>query len=127
MLLLLGTGAVMTLALGIIGVYGVIAYAVSRRSREIGIRIALGLAPSHATQLIVREGAVVIGAGAVTGVIAFVAFAGLLRSLTYGVSMIDGASLAVAVTLVSVVAALASWIPARRAAQIDPAIALRDE
>src|SRR5439155_7380216 len=62
-LVLLGTGAAMTLALGIVGLYGVIAYVVNLRSREIGIRIALGLAPSHATRLVVRQGEAVVFAG----------------------------------------------------------------
>jgi predicted permease len=124
-LYLLGAGAAMTLALGVVGLYGVIAYLVNLRSREIGIRIALGLAPSRATGLIVRQGQAVIAAGAASGVIVFVAFARLLRSLTYGVGVVDGASLAIAVAAVVAVASLATWLPARRAARIDPANSLR--
>jgi putative ABC transport system permease protein len=126
-LVLLGVGATMTLALGVVGLYGVIAYLVNLRSREIGIRIALGLTPSSATRMIVREGETVVAIGAVAGVIVFVAFARLLRSLTYGVSAVDGASLAIAIVIVIGVASLATWLPARRAARIDPAEALRNE
>jgi predicted lysophospholipase L1 biosynthesis ABC-type transport system permease subunit len=126
-LYLLGTGAIMTLALGVVGLYGVIAYLVNLRAREIGIRIALGLAPSHATRLIVRQGAIVVIAGAVVGVVVFVAFARLMRSLTYGVGIVDAASLALAVAAVITIASLATWLPARRAARIDPAEALRNE
>lgn len=126
-LVLLGTGAAMTLALGIVGLYGVIAYVVHLRSREIGIRIALGLAPSHATRLVVREGEAVVFAGALAGTVVFIAFARLLRSLTYGVSVVDPLSLLLAVGVVVAVASLATWLPARRAARIDPSEALRND
>lgn len=124
---LLGTGAAMTLALGIVGLYGVIAYVVNMRSREIGIRIALGLAPSQATRLVVRHGEAVVIAGAVAGTVVFIAFARLLRSLTYGVAVVDPFSLIAAIAIVVAVASLATWLPARRAARIDPAEALRND
>ena len=126
-LALLGAGAVMTLALGLVGLYGVIAYVVNMRKREIGIRIALGLSPSRAMGMIVREGEVVVLAGCAIGVLMFVAFARLLRSLTYGVGAVDGLSLALAVFVVIAVASLATWLPARSAARIDPAEALRND
>ena len=126
-LALLGTGAAMTLALGIVGLYGVIAYVVNLRSREIGIRIALGLAPSHATRLVVRQGEAVVFAGALAGAVVFIAFARLLRSLTYGISVVDPLSLLIAVAIVVAVASLATWLPARRAARIDPSEALRND
>jgi ABC-type antimicrobial peptide transport system permease subunit len=126
-LILLGTGAAMTLTLGIVGLYGVIAYVVNLRTREIGIRIALGLTPSNATRMIVRQGESVIVAGAVAGAVVFVGFARLLRSLTYGVSAVDLLSLGVALSIVVAVASLATWLPARRAARIDPAEALRND
>jgi ABC-type antimicrobial peptide transport system permease subunit len=117
----------MTLALGVVGLYGVIAYVVNLRAREIGIRIALGLSPSRATRMIVRQGEVVVVLGAATGALVFLAFARLLRSLTYGVSVVDGTSLGIAVAIVIAVASVATWLPARRAARIDPAEALRNE
>jgi len=124
-LLLLGAGAAMTLALGVVGLYGVIAYLVSLRSREIGIRIALGLTPAHATSLIAREGGLVIAIGALAGTAIFLAFARLLRSLTYGVPLVDMVSVSVAIAIVVAVASAATWLPARRAARIDPAETLR--
>ena len=124
-LLLLGTGAAMTLALGVVGLYGVIAYLVSLRSREIGIRIALGLTPARAARLIAREGGLVIAIGALAGTAIFVAFARLLRSLTYGVPLVDMVSVTLAIAIVVAVAGAATWLPARRAARIDPAETLR--
>lgn len=124
-LLLLATGAAATLTLGVVGLYGVLAYLVGMRTREIGIRIALGLAPSRATWMILREGEAIVVAGAAGGLAAFVAFAKLLRSLTFGVSVVDGRALAGAVCVVLAVATLATWLPARRAARIDPADTLK--
>jgi predicted permease len=124
-LLLLGAGAAMTLALGVVGLYGVIAYLVSLRSREIGIRIALGLSPARATRLIARQGELVVAIGALLGAAIFIASARLLRSLTYGVPLVDALSLIAAIATVMVVASIATWLPARRAARIDPAETLR--
>ena len=126
-LALLGAGAAMTLALGLVGLYGVIAYLVHLRKREIGIRIALGLAPSRAMGMIVRQGEAVVLAGCAVGVLMFVGFARLLRSLTYGVGGVDAVSLALSVSVVIAVASLATWLPARSAARIDPAEALRND
>jgi ABC-type antimicrobial peptide transport system permease subunit len=126
-LIVLGIGAAMTLALGVIGLYGVIVYVINLRSREIGIRIALGLTPPRALGMILRQGEVVIAGGTAIGLVIFVAFARLLRSLTYGIGVVDGASLGVAAMIVFLVASLATWLPARRAARIDPAEALRNE
>jgi predicted permease len=124
-LFLLAIGATCTLLLGIIGLYGVIAYLVSLRTREIGIRIALGLVPSRAAAMILRQGIAIIATGAVAGVTAFVGFSTLLRTLVFGVSTSDAPSLEAAALVVIGVAAIATWIPARRAARIDPAEALR--
>jgi putative ABC transport system permease protein len=126
-LLLLTAGAVATLVLGIIGLYGVVAYVVGMRSREIGIRIALGLVPARAARLVLRQGTGIIVVGAALGLVVFVAFAKLLRSLVFEVSVVDGPSLAVAAAIVVIVANLATWAPARRAARIDPVVTLKDE
>lgn len=126
-LALLGAGAGMALALGLVGLYGVIAYIVNLRKREIGIRIALGLAPARAMRMIVRQGEAVVLAGSAAGVLMFVGFARLLRSLTYGVGTVDAVSLALSVSVVIAVASLATWLPARSAARIDPAEALRND
>jgi predicted permease len=126
-LFLLAAGTAVTLMLGAVGLYGVIAYIVGSREREIGIRIALGLAPERATRMIVRQGAVIIALGTVTGLLAFAAFARLLTSLTFGLRVMDGISIIVSAAFIVVVASMATWIPARRSASIDPASALRSE
>jgi putative ABC transport system permease protein len=124
---LLIAGALATLTLGVIGLYGVIAYVVGMRSREIGIRIALGLAPAHAARWMLRQGDIIVVGGAVIGLLVFFAFARLLRSLAFEVSVLDGPALATAVAIVFAVASIATWIPARRAARINPADALKNE
>ena len=126
-LLLLVAGATATLVLGVVGLYGVVAYVVGMRTREIGIRIALGLAPERAVRLVLGQGEVIVVAGAATGLAVFIAFAKLLRSVAFGVSVVDTTSIVAAVGLIIAVATLATWIPARRAAKIDPAAALKSE
>lgn len=124
-LLLLGIGATCTLVLGIIGLYGVIAYLVSLRTREIGVRIALGLIPGRAAGMILKQGGGIIAVGAAAGVAVFLGFATLLRTLVFGADTEDVMSIVAATLIVTVVAAVAIWLPARRAARIDPAEALR--
>jgi putative ABC transport system permease protein len=124
-LTVLAFGAATTLLLGVIGLYGVIAYVVSLRSREISIRIALGLAPNRAARMILRQGETIIAIGAVGGLVAFLEFAKLLRSLSFEVSTIDGTVLAGSVGVVLVISTLATWIPARRASHVDAAEALK--
>ena len=121
----LTVGAIATLVLGVVGLYGVIAYAVSLRTREIGIRIALGLAPAGAARMIVRQGETIVVAGAAAGLVVFVAFAKLLESLAFEVKTVDAATLAGALASVLIISSLATWMPARRAARVDPAEALR--
>src|SRR5205823_14971216 len=123
----LAIGSLATLALGVVGLYGVIAYVVGLRSREIGIRIALGLTPANATRMVMRQGETIVVAGAVIGVLVFLAFAKLLRSVTFEVSVADRSAVAAAAVVVLAVASLATWIPARRAARIDPAESLKHE
>jgi putative ABC transport system permease protein len=103
----------------------VIAYVVSLRSREISIRIALGLAPAGAARMILRQGETIVVIGAAMGLSVFLLFARLLKSLAFEVSTIDGTTLAGAMVAVLIVATLATWIPARRAARVDPAEALK--
>ena len=123
-LTLLAVGAAVTLVLGIIGLYGVIAYVVSLRSREISIRIALGLMPIAAARMILRQGEAIIAAGAAIGVVVFLLFARLLTSLAFEVSAFDPPTLVGSLVGVLLVATAATWVPARRAALVDPARAL---
>jgi predicted permease len=126
-LMLLASGASATLLLAIIGLYGVIAYGVSLRSREISIRIALGLPPSGALMMILKQGGMIIAIGATAGALTFLMFARLLNTLAFGVSTLDPFTVAMAMGAVLVVAGAATWLPARRAARFDPALALRGE
>lgn len=117
-------GAV-ALALSALGLYGLLAVQVAQRTRELGIRIALGARPRDVRALVVRRGVALALAGAAVGAAAALALSSLLETLLYGVTATDPAAyLAVAGALVAVAAA-ASWLPARRATSIDPAVALR--
>jgi ABC-type antimicrobial peptide transport system permease subunit len=117
-------GVVATL-LAAVGLYGVVAYAVGRRTREIGIRMALGAAPGEVLGMVMRQGLTLAGAGVVTGVLlAFVA-ARAIASALYGVGAADPLAWGTAVAVLVTSAALANYIPARRAARVDPSVALR--
>jgi putative ABC transport system permease protein len=124
---ILGAASLVALLLGLIGIYGVVSYVVSQRTREIGVRMALGASGASVRRMVVRQGVGLAAIGIVAGlVIAFWA-SRLMDSLLYGVSARDPVTYGlVAVTLLAV-AALASWLPARRAAGVDPTTALRQE
>lgn len=113
--------------LAVSGLYGVVAYAVARRTRELGIRIALGAEPRQATQLVLRQGLLLAAIGVAIGVSLAIAIGAVLRSALYGISPTDPWALAGAALVVLAVATLASWLPARQAAKVDPMIALRVE
>jgi ABC-type antimicrobial peptide transport system permease subunit len=117
----------MALLLGVIGIYGVIAYVVSQRTREIGIRSALGAEPRQLAQLFLLHGLALSGAGAVVGLVAAMALGRLMSSLLFGVSPLDPIAYVAAVGVTTVAATLASYLPARRAATIDPIETLRAE
>ncbi len=126
-LVMLLIAAGVALVLGTIGIYGVISYAVSQRTREIGVRMALGAQQGDVSQMVLRQGLVLAGIGVVVGVFAAVGLSRLIQSLLFGVEAMDLPTYgAVALTL-AMVAALASWLPARRAAGVDPAVTLREE
>ncbi|MGA8145313.1 MAG: ABC transporter permease [Candidatus Acidiferrales bacterium] len=115
------------LLLAAIGLYGVRAYTVSMRTREIGIRMALGAGTSDALRMTLREGLVLTGIGAAFGLVLSVAVGKVLSSLLYRVDGFDPVVLSVAPVLLAAVSLIACYIPARRAARLDPMVALRDE
>ena len=126
-MLIIGVAAAVTLLLGAIGLYGVIAYVASLRTRELGVRIALGATPREVAGMVTRQGIMLTAAGIGVGLALFAIVARFIRSFLYGVAPSDPLTL-IAVSLVLVgIAALASWIPARRAARVDPMTALRAE
>ncbi|MBT9330339.1 ABC transporter permease [Acidipila sp. 4G-K13] len=124
---LVGGFAVLALLLSIIGLYGVIAYSVSQRTREIGVRMALGAQRATVYRLIFKEAAWLTLAGIVIGLACAVAAAGFMRSLLFGVHSWDIATLAAVAILLATAALSASWLPARRAASVNPVEALRAE
>ena len=126
-LFLLGTFAASAFVLALVGIYGVIAYSVAARTREIGVRVALGAQRSAVVGMVVREGMAVSLAGVIAGIAAALALTRLMASLLYGVNTNDPLIFAAASVTLAVTALLASWWPARKAATIDPVIALRDE
>jgi putative ABC transport system permease protein len=124
-LVMLGIAGGMALVLGIVGIYGVIAYAVSQRIREIGIRAALGAQPAALRRMFVRSALTLAGLGLVCGIAGAVSLTHLMKALLFGISPLDPATyLTVAVILASA-AVLASYLPAHRATTVDPVTALR--
>jgi putative ABC transport system permease protein len=125
--ILLGSFAAIALLLAALGIYGVISYTVSQRTRELGIRIALGSSQGGVMRLVVGQGMALTGAGVVLGLAGSYWLTRLIASLLFGVGAADAPTFgAVAVVLLGV-AGLASYIPARRAARVDPLIAMRAE
>jgi len=124
---LLGFFATAALALAVLGLYGVISFGVARRSREIGVRLALGAAPGRVLAMVVREGLVLGLAGVAIGLIGAIALSRALSGLVFGVSATDPVTLLSVAVLLAAVAAFASWVPGRRAMRVDPAVVLRSE
>ncbi|HUI83033.1 MAG TPA: ABC transporter permease [Candidatus Binatia bacterium] len=124
---LIGSFAVLALVLATIGLYGLISYSVVQRTREIGIRMALGAQREHILRLMIRQGIVAAVAGVVMGLIAGLALTRLMASLLYGVTTSDWLTFTAVSLLLLLVAAAACYIPAKRAARVDPMVALRAE
>ena len=119
--------AALALTLAAIGIYGVMAYTVSQRTREIGIRIALGASPREVLRLIVGQGARLIALGLGIGLVVALLGSRLIHSLLYGISSANPLVYVSGLALLTAVALLACWLPARRATRVDPLQALRQE
>jgi putative ABC transport system permease protein len=119
--------AVLALLLAAVGIYGVISYSVSRRTHEIGVRMALGAERGRIAAMVAGRALLLAGIGVVAGVCGALALTRLLRSMLFGVSTTDPAAFAGASLFLLAVAATAGYVPARRAARIDPGVALREE
>jgi predicted permease len=124
---LLGSLASVALVLAAIGLYGVLAYTVAQRTREIGVRMALGANARGVLALILGESARVVGIGLSIGIAAALVSARFISSLLYGIGATDPAAFAASLLVLALAAALASLLPARRATRVDPVIALRAE
>jgi putative ABC transport system permease protein len=124
---LIATFAAVAFLMAVVGVYGVLAFSVAQRSQEIGIRMALGATPGTVLALVMREGAVLMAAGALAGVGAALVLTRYLAALLYGVAADDPVTYAAVVAGLALAALAASFLPARRAALMDPVVALRHE
>lgn len=126
-LVLMTAAAAITLVLGMIGLYGVMAYMVALRNREFGVRVALGADPKRIARLVATRGLALTASGVAAGFVAYALTAPFLRAFLFGVTVADPATLAGATLVLLGTAAFASWLPARRAARVDPSQALRAE
>jgi len=124
---LVGAFAAVALLIAAIGIYGVLAYSVTQRTREIGLRLALGARADGVVRLIVREGMTIAAAGIGAGLLAAVGLTRAVQSLVYGVAPRDPRTFAGVAGVLAAVALLACLLPARRASRVDPIVALRDE
>ena len=125
--MLLGAFAALALFLAAVGIYGVISYSVSQRTRELGIRLALGATARAVLGLVLQHGLLLAGAGIALGLVASFALTRVLRSLLFGVGVLDPLTLATVCGVLAGAAVLACWLPARRAARVDPLVAMKAE
>jgi predicted permease len=126
-MVLIAIAACVALALGIVGIYGVMSYIVSQRKAEIGVRLALGAEPSAIAAMILRQGAAVTAAGALVGLVAAFAGSRVIESLLYGIGPRDPVVFVTTTAVLVLVAVLACWLPARHAARLSPLEALRTD
>ena len=126
MYVLLGFAA-LSLALSVLGIYGVISYSTAQRTQEIGIRMALGANPRDVTRMVLRDAMILAVTGVVAGAVLFLGVGRVLASVLYGIGPRDPLTIALGIVVLAVVALVASYLPARRAARVDPLVALRGE
>ena len=126
-LVILGIAAAVTLLLGVVGIYGVIAYVVAQRRREVGIRMALGARAPDVQRMFVLRGMVVTGIGLAIGVVAALAVMRLIRVVLFNISPFDPVTYVAVVVGLGLIALIATWLPAHRATRLDPSLALRGE
>lgn len=117
----------LALVLAVIGLYGIKAYSVARRTREIGIRMALGAQRAAVLRMIMREGSIMLACGVALGLLLAVGVGKILSGILYGVGALDPIAFATAPVVLAAAALLATWVPARRATRVDPVVALRTE
>ena len=126
-LTVIATFALAALALAMIGIYGVLAYSVARRTREMGVRIALGATPGNVLKLVLKQAVITAAIGVCIGIVGAFGLTRLLQSMLFGVQATDPITFAAVTLILLMVALLAAYIPARRATRVDPMIALRYE
>jgi ABC-type antimicrobial peptide transport system permease subunit len=124
---LLSVFGVLALLLAAMGVYGIMSYTVSLRTREIGIRMAVGAQPSDVLHMILRRGLIVAGTGLVIGLALAFGLTRFFQNLLYGISATDPLTFGAIALVLAAIALLASWLPARKATKVNPLIALRSE
>jgi ABC-type antimicrobial peptide transport system permease subunit len=126
-LVLLAITGAMALALGLVGIYGVLSYVLTQRTREIGIRMALGAQHAHVQRLLLGHVLVLVGVGVTIGLGGAALLTRLMESLLFGVTALDPATYVAVAAVLIVTGALAGYLPARRATRVDPMLALRAE